>query len=57
MKSNRVMRLIAPDGSRTWLSVSDYAAQLKPEDWQEAFWPSQEGDQPVYVHALQTWIR
>ena len=57
LKSNRVMRLIAPDGSRTWLSVSDYAAQLKPEDWQEAFWPSQEGDQPVYVHALQTWIR
>ena len=57
LKSNRVMRLIALDGSRTWLSLSDYAAQLKAADWQEAVWPSQDGDQTVYVHAVQTWIR
>ena len=57
LKSNRVMRLIALDGSRTWLSLSDYAAQLKAADWQEAVWPSQDGDQKVYVHAVQTWIR
>jgi hypothetical protein len=32
LKSNRTMRLIAEDGSRTWLTLSEYAAQLKPED-------------------------
>jgi len=57
LKSNRTMRLIAEDGSRTWLTLSEYAAQLKPEDWQEAVWPSQEGERPVYVHTVQTWIR
>lgn len=51
------MRLIAPDGSRTWLSLSDYAAQIKLADWQEAVWPSQNGGQKVYVHTVQTWIR
>lgn len=57
LKSNRTMRLIAEDGSRTWLTLSDYAAQLKPEDWQEAVWPSQEGQRPIYVHTVVTWIR
>jgi hypothetical protein len=57
LKSNRVMRLMAPDDSRTWLSLSDYAAQLKPADWHEAVWPSQDGEQKVYVHAISTWIR
>jgi len=57
LRSNRKMRLIAPDGSRTWCSLAEYAACLKPEDWQEATWPSQEGGQRVYVHTLQTWVR
>ena len=57
LKSNRIMRQINPDKSRTWLKLSAYAATLKAEDWQEAAWPSQEGDRPVYVHTVQTWIR
>ena len=57
LKRNRTMRLINPDGSRTWLKLADYAAQLKPADWQLAGWPSQQGDRPVYVHTVQTWIR
>ncbi|MBE7474083.1 MAG: transposase [Anaerolineales bacterium] len=57
LKSNRKLRQIDADGNRTWLTLSDYAAQLKSDDWQEAVWPSQEGDRPVYVHALKTWIR
>jgi len=57
LKSNRKMRLVAGDGYRIWVALSDYAAQLKPEDWQEALWPSQEGGQLVYVHAVPTWIR
>jgi hypothetical protein len=57
LKSNRKMRLIAEDGSRTWITLANYAAQLKAEDWQEAGWPSQEGERQVYVHAILTWIR
>jgi len=57
LKSNRVMRLINADGSRTWLKLAEYATSLKAEDWQPAVWPSQEGDRCVYVHTVQTWIR
>jgi hypothetical protein len=34
LKSNRMMRLIATDGSREWLSVSKYSARLTREDWE-----------------------
>jgi hypothetical protein len=57
LKSNRVMRQINEDGSRTWLKLSEYGADLEATDWQEAVWPSQEGDRQVYVHAVLTWIR
>jgi hypothetical protein len=57
LKSNRKMRLSGEDGCRSWCSLGEYAARLKPEDWQEATWPSQEGEQRVYVHTVQTWIR
>jgi len=57
LKSNRVMRLIAPDGSREWLSVSQYATRLGAEDWQEVAWPSDQGGKTMYAHLIQTWIR
>jgi len=57
LKSNRVMRQINPDGSRAWLKLAEYAASLKAADWQEAVWPAQAGDRPVYVHTVQTWVR
>ncbi len=57
LKSNRKMRLIDPDGTRRWMTLAEYAAQLQPEDWQEATWPSQEGGQKTYVHSLRTHIR
>ena len=57
LKSNRKMRIILPNGQRIWVSLSEYAATLKPEDWQEAIWPSQEGGRKIYVHAVCTWIR
>jgi hypothetical protein len=57
LKSNRKMRQMTQDGSRTWCSLSEYAAQLNAQDWQEATWPSQEGEQKVYVHAVRTWVR
>ncbi len=57
LKRNRKMRVIAEDGSRQWVSLAEYAASLKPEDWEEATWPSQQGGRTVYVHAVRTWVR
>jgi hypothetical protein len=57
LKSNRKLRQIDADGNRTWLALANYAARLQPTDWQEAVWPSQDGERPVYVHAVKTWIR
>jgi len=57
LKSNRVMRLIAADGSREWLQLSAYAARLAPEDWQTVSWPSAQGGQQLYAHLVQTWVR
>jgi hypothetical protein len=57
LKSNRIMRLIAEDGSRTWIPLSAYAARLTQADWREVVWPSAEGGQKMYAHLLPTWIR
>lgn len=57
LKSNRVMRLIAEDGSREWLKLSEYAARLGQQDWQEVTWPSEQGGQKMYAHLIRTWIR
>ncbi|MDH7488538.1 MAG: hypothetical protein QHH80_03395 [Anaerolineae bacterium] len=57
LKSNRMMRLVAEDGTRTWVTLAEYAARLSPNDWQEAVWPSQNGGQKVYVHLVRTFIR
>lgn len=57
LKSNRVMRLIAQDGSRQWLKLSAYAASLSREDWREVTWPSADGGQKMYAHLVSTWIR
>jgi len=57
LKSNRRMRLVAEDGSRSWVTLAEYAAHLGPNDWQEAVWPSQNGEQKVYAHAVRTFIR
>lgn len=57
LKSNRTIRLIAEDGSRTWIKLSEYAARLKRGDWSEVTWPSAEGGQKMYAHLVVTWIR
>jgi hypothetical protein len=57
LKSNRTVRLIAEDGSREWLSLSQYAARLGANDWQEVVWPSDQGGQAMYAHLIPTWIR
>jgi hypothetical protein len=57
LKSNRVMRLITTDGSREWLKLSEYAAGLSRDEWQEVVWPSEQGGQKLYAHLVLTWIR
>ncbi len=57
LKSNRVMRLIDPDGTRRWVKVREYAADLTPEDFCEVLWPTEEGDKVVYAHLVKTWVR
>jgi hypothetical protein len=57
LKSKRVMRRIAADGSREWLKLSEYAAGLDRGDWQEVVWPSEQGGQKLYTHLVQSWIR
>jgi hypothetical protein len=57
LKSNRKMRRIRPDGSRQWLKLSEYAAQLSRDEWCELMWPSQEGEQRLYGHLVSTWVR
>lgn len=57
LKSNRVMRLIAPDSSREWLPLPAYATRLDENDWVEVIWPSEQGGQTMYAHVVKTWIR
>jgi hypothetical protein len=57
VKSNRFMRLTDPDGSQQWLKLSEYAAQLSRENWQEVTWPSDQGGQTLYAHRIVTWVR
>jgi hypothetical protein len=57
LKSNRVMRLIAEDGTREWITLAEYLTRLGPDDWQTVIWPSQQGGQEMQAHLLVTWIR
>jgi hypothetical protein len=57
LKSNRVMRRIAADGSREWLPLCKYAAGLGRDAWQEVVWPADQGGQKLYAHLVQTWVR
>jgi hypothetical protein len=57
LKSNRVMRLIAEDGSHKWIKLSEYGAGLTRADWIEVTWPSDQGGQKLYAHLTPTWVR
>ncbi|MFN8497215.1 MAG: hypothetical protein U0641_05105 [Anaerolineae bacterium] len=57
LKSNRTLRLIADDGTRRWLKLSEYAASLSRQEWRATTWPTQHGSYTVYVHAVSTWVR
>ncbi|MGB9640875.1 MAG: transposase [Anaerolineales bacterium] len=56
IKSNRKMHMIINDCERKWIELAQYARQLKSQDWQEVFWPSQHGGQKWYAHMISTWV-
>ena len=57
LKSNRRLRIVLPDGQRTWLSLADYAAGRTLKDFQAVVWPNQEGGQMVYGHLIRTRVK
>jgi len=57
LKSNRVIRVIAPDGTRQWMPVREHAADLTSDDFEPIIWPTAEGNKVVYAHLVKTWVR
>jgi DDE superfamily endonuclease len=57
LKSNRWLRVEDPAASQgwTWQRLSDYTAQLGPNDYVQVKWPK--GDEDVYVHVVTTRVR
>lgn len=54
------MRIDDPDPDSKkwhWQKFSDYAAQLKPDDFKRVLWPSTTGKHWVYVHVVTTRVR
>lgn len=57
LKSNRQVRVVAADGQRRWLRLSDYTATFSANDFQAVVWPNQAGGQVVYGHLLRTRVK
>jgi hypothetical protein len=57
LKANRFIRQCLADGTKSWQALSNYAAQLAPEDFEPLHWPNQEGGRTVYGHRLHTRVR
>jgi hypothetical protein len=57
LKSNRVMRVIDPNGTRRWVAARRYAAGLTADDFTPVVRPTEEGDKVVYAHLVKTWVR
>jgi hypothetical protein len=58
LKSNRSLWVFDAQGRGHWMHLDEYAAQLRPEQYQKLIWPSQ-GDEPrtVYAHVVCTRVR
>jgi hypothetical protein len=57
LRSNRRLRQISPNGQRVWVRLSEYTAQLSPQDFTAVVWPNQEGGKTVYAHLVRTKIK
>jgi hypothetical protein len=57
IKANRKMRLQEVESKSVYVSLAEYAARLKPEQFTECLWPSAAGGNPVFVHRVRTFVR
>lgn len=57
LKSNRVLWALDAQGQGHWMRLDEYAARLKPAQYQKMTWPSQEAPRTVYVHVVRTRVR
>ena len=55
-RKNRQLRLVHPDGTRTWQRFDAYAATLAPEAFTTVAWPSQHGGTTLAVHLVRTRV-
>lgn len=56
LKCNRKLRLVAPDGKRTWQRLDAYAAALPTGAWTSILWPTDAGGHAVDAHLVRTLI-
>jgi len=56
LKCNRKMRCEDASGKSIYLSLSQYAARLTPEQFTECLWPSASGGNPMFVHRVRTLV-
>lgn len=58
LKANHKLRVLDPaSGEWTWMRLDDFAEGLCAEPFEPVIWPSQEGDQRVWAHLIQTRIK
>jgi hypothetical protein len=58
LKANRKLQVLDPlTGGWTWMRLDDFAEELSAEPFEPILWPSQEGDQRVWVHLIRTLIK
>lgn len=58
LKANHKLYVLDPDTGRfTWMRLDDFAAGLCAEPFEPVLWPSQAGEQRVWVHLLRTRIK
>jgi DDE superfamily endonuclease len=56
IKRNRKLRLQAPDGTRCWQRLDDYATALPEDQWTSVLWPSDAGGMLMDAHLVRTLI-
>lgn len=57
LRSNRQLRQLTAQGERVWLTLADYTARLRSQDFQAVRWPNQQGGEIVYVHLIRTRVK
>lgn len=57
LKSNRWLWVTDAQGQGRWMRLNEYAAHLKPEQYQKMTWPDQGEPRTVYVHVVRTRVR